>query len=109
MKIIEQTPTKLILQSGFWFFITTTYIFDKQLMRLTIQRKNLFGSNETSEPLNEFSDAQIEVQVGENAQNSYRVALVRTDGKTLPLTLSYTMGRKDKDAAASAIRNILRS
>lgn len=117
MRIVEQSQQRLVLNSSFLFFTNTNYIFDKAGGELRIQRKSLFGGAQPDEThsLSDFQGATVEEMQRSRRERRedgpqgacFRVVLTKRDGNTLPLTTSYTSGKKDKEKAAQAISELL--
>lgn len=101
--------------SGFLFFLSfltmalssvKTCTFDQERDRMTIKRQSLFGKKILNHSINEISDVEVEHSSG-NAGSVYRVTLILSYGKNVPLTRSYTSGFEEKQRIAELINNFL--
>lgn len=58
-------------------------------------------------PLSKIEAATVEWSTGDKGGRTYRVALVKVDGSTVPLTHVYSSGSGGKEKVAQAIRRLL--
>lgn len=89
------------------FANTVTCTFDLDAGRFTRLSKGLLRSGQTGHPIDDIVGVRIE-QGRARGSRSYRVALVLSTSAQVPLTSSYSTGKKDKEHIAGLIRDLLR-
>lgn len=117
MKILDETPLKLTLESKVLFGLLgcTTYVLDKTTGKLTIASKGLIGNKQQEHSLGQITDAVIEEsargmeEMNDATARTYRIKLLRKDGTSIPLTSMYSSGKKSKEKLSEKIRQFLLS
>lgn len=89
------------------FANTVTATFDRSVGRFTRSIKGLVRNSETAYPLTEI--VAVSVYAGRTARPSrtYRLELTLSSGGQVPLTPSFSSGKRDKEQTAAAIRQFL--
>ena len=97
-----------ITGAGFVFGVgATTYTFDKKSDQLLVKGRRLFSRSGWGCTLAQIESAVVESVLGLDGSPLYRVALVTTSGRHIPLTPLYVSDRGKHQAILLSIRQFL--
>ena len=98
MKVLQDTPDRLILDETPWFLALTLVerlqvIFDRKAGTVTIRRKSLLRYKQVTHALQDVSHAELETTVGSKGTTLARPVLLLTGGMSAgrhPLVTAYS-------------------
>ncbi|MDQ3068509.1 MAG: hypothetical protein M3R55_02120 [Acidobacteriota bacterium] len=90
------------------FANTVTSTFDRGTGRFRRSLTGLLRHSELAHALDDIAGVSVEASASGHPSRSYRVALELTSRTRVPLTPTYSSGKADKEALATAIREFLK-
>ena len=92
---------------GGLFLSTLTITADRNTRLLTLDYRSVLRPKTIDIPLTQIESITVQRSRSSEGSDTYRVAVVQTDGEVIPLRSYYSSGRKSKERVAEQLRQFI--